>query len=494
MTFAVSLTNAAFMAANPHNSYEIGTGDFTVEAWVRGTGAGTVIGRKGADGGTGRGGFLLVIQPQGIVKFATDGGTTFWEAVTAGRTAVSDGYWHHLAAVRRAGALEIYVDGAAQQVTARGSGTSPLNVSNQRRITVGAVDQTQEQYRFFTGTIGAVAFWSAARTPQQVASDLRTVPAATEGTLLGYWGFDLGDGSDRSRQGNAMTPSGAGATFTSPGAPVTKGDFTAVLAGGGYLAAPPTSGYVLQGSDFTVEAWVRTAAPGGSGTVVGYKGTDGGPQQGGYLLVVRPDGTIKLATDDGRTFREVVTVPTAVNDTRWHHVAAVRRQAMLTIYLDGAEVRGTLGGPGAGALPISATRRLLIGMVDQAQEQYRSFTGSVDEVKLWRVARSAAQVLTDMYAEPRPDEPGLLGYWPFSYQSGHDLSSTGNTAVVTGDVTFQTPGAKGDHALSLSGGAFLSAPAHPMYAIGTGDFTAEAWIRTTAGGSGTVIARKGSEG
>ncbi|SDL83234.1 LamG-like jellyroll fold domain-containing protein [Nonomuraea jiangxiensis] len=495
MTYAASLPGTAFMAANPHRAYEVGTGDFTVAAWVRTAapgGTGTVIGRKGTEGGAGQGGFLVVIQPEGFVKFATDNGTGFWEAVTATRTVAGDGYWHHLAAVRRAGALEIYVDGVRQQVVTRGTGTSPLNVSNGRRLTVGCVDQTQERYRFLTGTVGAVAFWAGARTAQQVAADMRTVPEGAE--PLGYWGFDLGDGSDRSRQNNPMAAVGGGVTFTSPGAPVTKGDFAAVLNAGGHLAAPPNNAYVMQANDFTIEAWVRTAVPGGSGTVVGYKGTEGGPQQGGYLLVVRPDGTIKFATDDGTTFREVVTVPTAVNDTRWHHVAAVRRQAVLVVCLDGREVAGAMGGPGAGPLPITSVRRLTIGTVDQAQERYRPFTGAVDEVKLWRVARTVAQVAADMGAEPRADEPGLAGYWPFSYQSGHDLSAVANAAAITGNVTFQTPGARGDHTLSLTGGAFLSAPAHPAYTIGTGDFTVEAWIRAPAGGSGTVVGRKGTEG
>jgi Concanavalin A-like lectin/glucanases superfamily len=111
--------------------------------------------------------------------------------------------------------------------------------------------------------------------------------------------------------------------------------YAAVLAGNAYLEAPPIGVYQLGRGDFTIEAWIRTASAGGSGTVIARKGSPGGPNDGGFLLVVRPDGTIKLATDNGFAYFEGITVATAVNDARWHHVAAVRHGASIQVYLDG---------------------------------------------------------------------------------------------------------------------------------------------------------------
>jgi YD repeat-containing protein len=217
--------------------------------------------------------------------------------------------------------------------------------------------------------------------------------------------------------------------------------FAAALSAGGYLQAPPNAAYQLGTGDFTVEAWVCTAAPGGSGTLVGRKGTAGGPGNGGFLLVLGPDGTLKLATDNGFGYFQVVTAATAAGDGTWHFVAGVRQGASLTIYVDGIAQPGTSSGNGVPPLNVSNSQPLTLGTVAQTQEPYRYLTGQLDAVALWTGARSPATIAADMNTRFTGREAGLAGFWGFDFRDGRDTSPTAGDAAVTGNVTFLPPGA-----------------------------------------------------
>jgi hypothetical protein len=251
-------------------------------------------------------------------------------------------------------------------------------------------------------------------------------------------------------------------TYVEPGAPVTKGDFAAVVRPGVYLAAPASQGYQFGLGDFTVEAWFRTRGP---GTVVGCKGVEGGRGRGGFFLVIRRDGAIRFIIDNGFVSAQAFTGPDPrVTDGRWHRLAAVRRGRLLQIFMDGqnrnARGEGALSSP----IDVSNSQRLTIGRTDQ-QDQDRDFTGSIGAVMLWRTARTPAEVEADMRTELQGTETGLTGYWTFAYQNGADFSPTANTAVLTGAVTLETPGPPirpGAYTASLTGGFFTAAGPPPQ--------------------------------
>src|SRR6266700_869236 len=272
--------------------------------------------------------------------------------------------------------------------------------------------------------------------------------------------------------------------------------FASTMANNAYLAAPSNSVYQFETGDFTVESWIKTATAGGAGTIVSRKGSDGGPGNGGFLVVIRADGALKFATDDGNSFFEIDTVVTNANDGSWHHIAAVRQKASLTLYLDGLVVSASNRGPGISPLNVSNSLPLTIGATQQKQEQYAYFSGEIDAVTIWNTARSAIQVVSDLHTVLTGKEPGLVGYWIFEDQSGTDSSPYQNNAVPNGTVTYTAPGAPmngTDVALNLVSGSSLSAASNAAYQFGSGDFSIEAWLRTAmAGGSGTIIARKGS--
>lgn len=496
LPYAADLSGGGYLQAPAIGAYDIGTGDFTVEAWARTAaagGAGTVIARKGSAGGQGNGGFLLVLRPDGSLKFATDNGFGYYQVVT-GVTAAADGTWHHLAAVRQGQAMTVYLDGLAQPGSPSGTQTPPLDISSSQPLELGATAQTQEPYQFLTGQLDAVTLWAGARSATQVATDMRTTGRGDPG-LIGYWTFDDRGGIDSSPSNNTAIAFGT-VGYVAPGAPVSGGDYAARLGADGTFTAPAIGAYQLGTGDFTVQAWLRTAAQSGSGTIISRKDTGGGQGNGGFLLVLRPDGSVKLATDNGFGYSQGTTGPTGASDGRWHHVAGVRQGATISIYVDGLAVVTTVSGNAAPPLDIGNGLPLSLGTVQQAQEPYRQFTGDLAAVTFWNIARDAATIQSDMHSVLAGTEPGLIGLWPFSFRNGIDLSPSSNTAVAAGPVSYVTPGAPiGWFAAALAGQGYLQAPSNGAYQLGTGDFTLEAWVCTAVpGGSGTLIARKGTAG
>jgi hypothetical protein len=202
---------------------------------------------------------------------------------------------------------------------------------------------------------------------------------------------------------------------------------------GSAVSVPMHPGFNVGFGDFTVEAWVKPTAP---GTIISRKGTDGGRGNGGFLLVLRPDGTFKLATDSGDGFYEVNSQPTAALNGQWHHVAGVRRNGELSIHLDGNPLHVTVRSNASTPTNIDNGLNLLIGRTEQAQEQWNQFTGLVNDAKFWRRALTQAEIVLSMEGLLTAQEPGLAGYWPFRNRTADDLSGSHANGNLLGPATF----------------------------------------------------------
>lgn len=230
-----------------------------------------------------------------------------------------------------------------------------------------------------------------------------------------------------------------------------------------YLSAPNNNVYDFGTGDFTLQCWVKTTA---SGTVISRKSTAGGSGNGGFLMVIKSDGTIKLATDNGLGFYEINTSATTIRNGSWHFLTGVRQANTLKIYLDGNLVSSTVRSNINPPINVSNDLPLYIGAVAQQQEQFNQFTGQLDEVRIWNIALSQAQIQANMNQPLSGTEPGLIGYYTFSSQNGTDSSPTKNNASPVGTVTYVTPGVfttstivtiPANTMISLSGTSYSSA-------------------------------------
>ena len=169
----------------------------------------------------------------------------------------------------------------------------------------------------------------------------------------------------------------------------------------------------------TVEAWVQATKLKDNifeGTIIGKSG--GGTGERGYDLRIGKTGIdFNLGTPDGwKSVTYNTTVPTHTD----MHIAGVFDGTTLKIYVDGVEKVST---DYTGTINASSTN-LLIG--ENPTWSGRHFYGTIDEVRIWNVARTAAQISAnkDRFVCPNNTNNTLVAYFPIKYANSNDTNKT----------------------------------------------------------------------
>lgn len=200
--YVLKLSSESLVTAPSVSQYNLGRGDFTVEAWICTQKGGTVISRKPTPGCSRNGGFLLVIKADATIKLATDDGFGFYEINSEPINSLFDGSFHHVLGIRRNSELEVYVDFKKVASTVRTNRYAGLNINNSIRLAVGFTDQVQEEYNHFTGKIGEIRIWSMAKTYKD-QDEWENTDYVVPG-LIGMWSFFEKGKSDYSVVSNEM--------------------------------------------------------------------------------------------------------------------------------------------------------------------------------------------------------------------------------------------------------------------------------------------------
>lgn len=168
---------------------------------------------------------------------------------------------------------------------------------------------------------------------------------------------------------------------------------------------------VLSMDSMTLEAWVLVDLPAFYGLPVLSKGFD----FGNYTLEIhgvdhpagRSLGFAHQASGGPWSFDTPGgTFPVG----GWAHVAVTIGPDARRLYIDGV-LRQVFDGPGP--TPLVNLDDLDIGRLRFSSGLPRYFAGCMDEVRVWNVPRTPAQVFQNHNLLVPPDSPGLVGYWNF---------------------------------------------------------------------------------
>jgi len=279
----------------------------------------------------------------------------------------------------------------------------------------------------FTGTNGHATAWyrqgsvvniTSTIIAQAGASNTLAFEAATLGinSLVGHWKFDEGTG----------TSAADSAPFVHTGTLVNgpqwqerfDGEQSLVFSGSGaHVATLSGTDGMLDFADanFSVTAWIKSGTAPVASRIVS-KGNEN--SNAGYYVALNGQGQIEtgLGTTQSGTIAETIHVKTtgSFNDNAWHAVAAVydRRNSTAKIYVDGT-VRtitketgsgGTINVSGSTSLDYPDLENLSGSRTDTALTVASQsgttafFQGGLDEVRVYRKALSAGEVL-DLYRE-----------------------------------------------------------------------------------------------
>jgi hypothetical protein len=115
----------------------------------------------------------------------------------------------------------------------------------------------------------------------------------------------------------------------------------------------------------------------------------------------------------------------------WQHLAGTYDGSRIWTYQDG-EFVGSVPLPGN----VKDVNFLYLGRSEM------SFHGVIDEVRIWNITRSQADIQADMHRTLRGDEPGLVGYWWLDEGSGQVVSDA--TGKNSDGWLGSTPSSGGD--------------------------------------------------
>ncbi len=171
-------------------------------------------------------------------------------------------------------------------------------------------------------------------------------------------------------------------------------------------------------SPYTIEAWIKPNSM-GANSIFGWGNF--GSAKACNVLRLSDTGLINY------WWYNDLEVPTPSLVGAWHHVAATYDGTTRTLYLDGkaigADQPGTHGVPGA--------NNLRIGSANSGEY----FNGLIDEVRVWNVARTAAQLNTAKGAHLLRNPAGLVAYYRFSEGSGTATADANGVAANAGTLT-----------------------------------------------------------
>jgi len=166
---------------------DFGTGDFTIEAWVKTTDktadtwARKIVG-KGVYYG------IYIDPTTGEVMGYIDNISTLGSV-----TPIDDGIWHHVAFKRTGTSIKLYIDGAVTR-----SETNPgfgANLGGTDPFHIGAMQIGANLTSRWHGQLDEVRVWNTGRSSAQILASYNKVIDPATPNLVSYWRMDEGSGT-----------------------------------------------------------------------------------------------------------------------------------------------------------------------------------------------------------------------------------------------------------------------------------------------------------
>ena len=160
-----------------------------------------------------------------------------------------------------------------------------------------------------------------------------------------------------------------------------------------------------------------------------------------------------------------VSTGAAITPNEWHHVAISRAAStnVTKFYLDGQlTFTGDADNAGTAAIKNSANTFLNIGARGQSSTY---FNGAIDEVRIFNISRTEAQIESDMHTWGNLGLSSVVGYYDFNSVFGSTIENkayspdANSDLAITGGITFsaiETTSAIGDQRVTTFPRSYLT--------------------------------------
>jgi hypothetical protein len=334
---------------------------------------------------------------------------------------VSTNVWYHIAVTINGSTLKMYVNGKLYITTSLTdtyslTGAEVLTVATDYGNTTFANIKTDE-----------VRVWSSERTEAEIKANMYKELAGSEAGLLAYYKMSNGSGaavSDNQIAGSYGGTLSGGYTWIASGAFADNRNALDFDGTNDYVDCGNNASVQRNGTQpFTVEAWVKPV--GGVWVAVVSKFVHTATNEG-YSLEIFSDNRVSLLYGNSWSDWNAATSVEQITPGTWSHIAATYDGSMVKVYINGK--LSTSSGWGSG-LTDSGTN-LLLG----SRSGTTFYSGQMDEVRVWTVARTDAEIREGMCRTLIGNEAGLAAYYRLDQIDGsitYDLTSNANNGTLT---------------------------------------------------------------
>ena len=477
--------SSGYLSIADNAAFTLGTNNFTIEAWVYPVSAFanyTTIIAQSNNGAAASQAFDILVTSTGAILVEVYIGSTAYTITSS--TTLSLNAWAHVALVRSGSTFTLYINGISVGTLTNAGSINDSAVA----LTIGA---ETTPLRYWNGCISNVrivngtALYTAAFTPP-------TAPLTniTNTSLLTCQSSTF---IDNSTNAFTITATGNVQPVTSPTPFPAKVDTTtlnsaystSLIGGSGYfdgtgdyLTAPNNAAFNLGSNDFTIECWVYQTVSTSSGSFISQWQSANDANSSWQLM--QADGTT-LTPSFGFNITTPVTIVsnTATKLNTWYHIAAVRSGSTVTLYLNGVSV----GSSAISGSIKSVTNPVGIGTRGGSANNL-NFGGGY--IACARVVNGTARYTSNFAPPVAPLTNVTNTSLLLNYTNGAIFDNTAKNVLETvGNAQISTTQSKwGGSSMYFNGStSYLTRPYSPLFALGSGNFTVEAWINTTQNGS-----------
>ncbi len=192
---------------------------------------------------------------------------------------------------------------------------------------------------------------------------------------------------------------------------------------------------------------------------------------------------------------------TSIPLNKWTHVAVTRQSGVVKMYINGVLDGATTTNSATGQ---NASPRIIGGKMYGSSTSGTLFNGMIDEIRFWSVAKTAAQISSNLTTQFQGNEANLMAYYNFNQgiQNGNNTSITSlnnvvnsaNNGVITNfALNGTTSNFVGGYFPEISGtnSIFVGATSLLTHPVSGGTWTSAATAVATVDGSGLVTAVSG---
>ena len=423
-----------------HNNLDLGS-NFTIEGWIYPTGTGS---------GAVQGG--IIINKENSYEIARFGDGTLqyalsangvgndWVWVTTGLVAPLN-TWSHFAFVKSGTTVTFYLNASSTATLP----SNPANlVANTQQLRLGSRSIGSQ---YFQGAIEEVRIWNTSRTQAEIKTNAFNKNLSNNATgLVAY--YRMNEGSGITTANSATGTTGIDGTLTnSPiwaASPVQYATNALSFDGVDDNITIADDNSLDISTAITLEAWCYAIKSSGIQNVIN---KSSGSINNGYIFPRTDNGwnnaVIYLHVAGGW---QTLSAPYPSRNA-WHHLAATYDGATMKLYIDGVLAASR---PQTGTITMN-TNPLVIGNQTGTAEY---FGGYADEIRIWNVARTAAEIQDNMNRELDPiTHTGLVTYYSFN-EALPSGTNTGLMGLI--DQKGNNNGTLNNFALSGAASNFLS--------------------------------------